>query len=77
MKKRLLLSYFLLLISYSLFAQSVGIGTTTPHSSAALEINNNSKGLLIPTMTAAQRNTIISPAKGLMVYDTTNNAHYL
>ena len=76
MKKRLLLSYFLLLISYSLFAQSVGIGTTTPHSSAALEINNNSKGLLIPTMTAAQRNTIISPAKGLMVYDTTNNAHY-
>ena len=76
MKKRLLLSYFLLLISYSLFAQSVGIGTNTPHSSAALEIRNNTKGLLMPTMTAAQRNTIISPAKGLMVYDTTNNAHY-
>lgn len=76
MKKRLLLSYFLLIISYSLFAQNVGIGTTTPHSSAALEINNNSKGVLIPTMTAAQRNLITSPAKGLMVYDTTNNAHY-
>jgi hypothetical protein len=48
----------------------VGIGTTTPNSSAMLEINSNAKGLLIPRMTEAQRSGISFPATGLLVYQT-------
>lgn len=53
----------------SLHAQ-VGINTSTPNASAALDIESTSKGILIPRMTSAQRLAISSPAPGLMVYDT-------
>jgi hypothetical protein len=58
------------------YAQNVGIGTTTPNTSAILEISSTNKGLLAPRMTTAQRNAIASPAKGLLVYDTDLNALY-
>ena len=63
---------FLFLIFSSLFSysQNVGIGTSTPHASAALEIKDSTKGILIPRMTMAQRNAIANPAEGLMVYQT-------
>ncbi|RYD94139.1 MAG: hypothetical protein EOP54_18040 [Sphingobacteriales bacterium] len=48
----------------------VGIGTTTPHSSAALEINSTNKGILVPRM--AQANRPASPATGLLIYQTDN-----
>jgi hypothetical protein len=51
----------------------VGIGTTTPHPSALLDIDastTNNKGVLIPRLTAVQRMAIPSPANGLLVYDT-------
>ena len=48
----------------------VGIGTTTPVPSAALEIKDTTRGLLIPRMTMVQRNAISTPATGLMVYQT-------
>ena len=51
---------------------SVGIGVF-PVASAALEISNTSKGLLIPRMTTIQRNAINSPANGLLMYDSTIN----
>jgi Protein of unknown function (DUF1566) len=51
-------------------AQSVGIGTTTPAASAQLEINSTTKGLLPPRMTMAQRDAIIAPVEGLMIYNT-------
>jgi hypothetical protein len=51
-------------------AQNVGIGTTTPSSSAMLDISSTDKGLLMPRMTAAQRTAIVSPAAGLQVYQT-------
>ena len=49
----------------------VGVGTTTPVASAALEVTSTSSGVLLPRMTRVQRNTIASPAEGLMVYCTT------
>jgi hypothetical protein len=49
-------------------AQNVGIGTTTPHSSAALEISSNNKGVLIPRISFASRPA--SPAAGLLIYQT-------
>jgi hypothetical protein len=39
-------------------AQNVGIGTTTPNPSAKLDIQSINSGVLVPRMTAAQRNVI-------------------
>lgn len=55
---------------------SVGIGTTSPNSSAALEIASSTKGILIPRMSSVQRNAIPTPAAGLMVYDNTTNSFW-
>ena len=46
----------------------VGIGTTAPDASAALDIVSTSKGALLPRLTAAQRLGIASPSPGLIVY---------
>ncbi len=53
--------------------QSVGIGTTTPSTSAILDINSTSGGVLIPRMTTAQRNAIPNPANGLIIFNTDNS----
>ncbi|HEY6503350.1 MAG TPA: hypothetical protein VIZ28_05190 [Chitinophagaceae bacterium] len=70
MKKMLLFQLFLFTAT-STFSQNVGIGTATPNASAAVDIQNTSKGILIPRMTTAQRNAIASPATGLLVFDNT------
>jgi hypothetical protein len=55
------------------WAQSVGIGTNSPQTSALLEIRSTNKGLLIPRTSSSSRLAIANPAKGLLVYDTTVN----
>ncbi len=60
----------------SVNAQSIGIGTTTPNTSAALDIRSTTKGLLIPTMTQAQRNAISNPARGLLVFQSDGTAGF-
>jgi hypothetical protein len=59
----------LLFLSYMASAQT-GIGTNTPNPSAKLEVAATDKGFLLPRMTAAQRAAIITPANGLLVYQT-------
>jgi hypothetical protein len=54
-------------------AQNVGIGTTSPDGSAQLDISSGGKGILIPRMTSSGIAAIPTPAKGLMVYDSTKN----
>ncbi len=49
---------------------SAGIGTTTPVASAAIEINSTTQGLLAPRMTKTQRDAIVAPASGLLIYQT-------
>lgn len=51
---------------------NVGIGTNTPHATAALEIASTNAGLLVPRMTETARIAIANPAQGLMVYQTDN-----
>lgn len=68
MRKRL--NCFLAFLAFTQLHAQVGIGTSTPNSSAQLEIASFSKGLLIPRMTATQRTAILTPATGLLVYQT-------
>ncbi|MCP9754964.1 hypothetical protein EGI26_07340 [Lacihabitans sp. CCS-44] len=75
MKKIYLLSCGLLITAIT-FGQkkspveNIGIGTTQPDNSAVLDIQSTSKGLLIPRLSVEQRNSIDSPASGLMIYQT-------
>ena len=64
-----LFALFILTMPFCVFAQ-VGIGTNSPAASAKLEVASTSQGFLPPRMTSTQRNTISSPAQGLMVYQT-------
>lgn len=74
MKKRIFIFAALLSCYFSQAQQNVGIGTTSPNSSAVLDISSKTKGLLIPRMNTQERTDIISPANGLMVYDTDTNS---
>jgi hypothetical protein len=55
---------------------NVGIGTTTPEPTAALDVEANDKGMLVPRLTTAQRTGIATPAEGLLVYDTDFECFY-
>jgi hypothetical protein len=57
------------LLTATTYAQ-VGIGTTTPDASSALDITSTTKGLLIPRMTNVQRDGISPAATGLMIFCT-------
>jgi hypothetical protein len=67
-----LLCFFSMLAAVPAFAQ-IGIGTANPAPSAALEVSStgNNKGILIPRISAAQKDAIASPAEGLLIYQTT------
>ena len=51
----------------------VGIGTTSPNASAKVEIASTTQGFLPPRLTTAERDAIVSPAVGLVIYNTTTN----
>jgi hypothetical protein len=67
--------------STKIVAATTGIGiniqtsTTniTPDASAILQADSTTQGFLPPRMTDAEKNSITSPAAGLMVFDTTAN----
>lgn len=73
MKKYLLMLTVLLMGAKEISAQSVAVSATpvTPDASAMLEVSSTSKGFLPPRMTTAQRDAIVSPATGLVIYNTT------
>ena len=68
--------FLLLGASLATHAQSVGIGTSSPAASAALEVSSTSKGLLLPRLTDAQMRAIPSPQFGLLVYNTNDYKFY-
>lgn len=77
MKKILTFIAIVLLFRSEIIAQNnIGIGTTTPHSSSALDISSTTRGMLVPRMTTLQRTAIASPATGLLVYDTDINSFW-
>ena len=49
----------------------LGIGTTGPR--AVLEVNSIDSGIVFPRLTDAQKNAIVSPIVGMVIYNTTTN----
>lgn len=65
-----------LLLSFNCYSQGAAINSNgaTADGSAMLDVSSNNSGILIPRMTKSQKNSISSPATGLMIYqidDTT------
>lgn len=52
---------------------NVGIGASSPDSTAKLQVDSTTQGFLPPRMTGTQRDAIESPASGLIIYNTTTN----
>ncbi len=69
-----ILMTFILLFNGLLISQNqnVSINTTglPADNSAILDVSATDKGLLIPRMNSGQREAIVAPATGLLVYDT-------
>lgn len=76
MQKNIIILF--LILSYSLcFSQNnVGIGTSNPDPSSILDLSSNSKGVLIPRLSTAQRLMISNPANGLLVFDVDLDCFY-
>ncbi|MBS1538530.1 MAG: hypothetical protein JST20_12370, partial [Bacteroidetes bacterium] len=54
--------------------ENVGIGTKNPDNSSVLDLSidllSSPKGFLAPRMTSLQKNSILAPATGLLIYQT-------
>jgi|GEM_PF-1113335 len=72
MKKTSTFITLFLLFNFYSQAQSLAINSdgSAADVSALLDVKSTSKGLLIPRMTLAQKNTVSLPATGLLVYQT-------
>ncbi|MFH2143459.1 MAG: hypothetical protein ABIJ97_13625 [Bacteroidota bacterium] len=81
--KRINVVFWMIILfgAYSLQGYSQNIAITdddayTANSSAMLDVKSLTKGLLIPRLTTAQRTAIVTPATGLLVFDTSINGFY-
>jgi hypothetical protein len=75
MKSTLLLISTLFLYSLAFSQVAINLDGSAPDNSAMLDVKSNSKGVLFPRMTTAQRDMIVSPAAGLIVFNTTSNSY--
>jgi hypothetical protein len=73
--KTQILIFFLAMISYIANAQSVTIDPKAANPNL-VEIKSTNNGFVIPKLNSAQRTSIISPQKGLLVFDTTTNSDW-
>ncbi|MBK6966757.1 MAG: hypothetical protein IPH20_23375 [Bacteroidales bacterium] len=72
MRNLLLLMCFT--IGLNAFSQvSINTDASAPDNSAMLDVKSTTKGALVPRMTIAQRDAIVNPAKGLLIFCTDNN----
>lgn len=67
---------FIAMVLYSVVGMAqdgVSISTVneTPDPSAILDVKSTNKGVLVPRMTTAERDAIVTPAPGLLIYNTT------
>ncbi|MEM6317292.1 MAG: tail fiber domain-containing protein [Bacteroidota bacterium] len=67
---------FFLPLSVSFAQVGINPDNSSPEASAMLDVSSTDKGLLIPRMDSAARESIASPANGLMVFDNTTNSFW-
>lgn len=53
----------------------VAIGNAEIHESSIFQVNANNKGVLIPRLTTAERESISSPADGLLIYNKSTGCY--
>jgi hypothetical protein len=76
MKKLLFLSivFIGLFIGPNSFVHAQGVGINPagnpPNSTAGLDVDFSDKGMLVPRMTTSQRDAIVNPALGLLIFNT-------
>ena len=72
-----LMAICLTLIATMNYAQiAINNDNSNPDASSILDIKSSDKGMLIPRMSAIQRDNITTPATGLMVYVNDDNSFY-
>jgi len=67
---------FYMLTGFAFAQDNMGIGTLSPDPSAIFDVSSTSKGVLLPRLTSAQRNAVITPAQGLFVFDITTESFW-
>ena len=72
---RIITTITLMLFTALSYAQ-VGINTNTPDTSSALDIESTTGGILIPRLTEIQRDAVLGPATGLMIYQTDEDSGF-
>jgi hypothetical protein len=72
MRKLILVCCLTAIGQTNLFAQAFSINTdgSTANPSAMLDVKSTSKGVLIPRMTRTERNALVSPATGLLIFQS-------
>lgn len=77
-RQTIVLAIALGVITTTAKAQSVAINGTgaNPDASSILDLSSTSKGMLVPRLTLIQRNGILNPATGLLIYQTDNAAGF-
>ncbi|MES2795982.1 MAG: hypothetical protein V4683_08455 [Bacteroidota bacterium] len=71
----LLTSFIIVTIIHIKISAQVGINANNalPNNTAMLDVSSGNKGFLMPRMDFAARNGIITPATGLMLFNTSTN----
>jgi hypothetical protein len=75
MKKTTILTATVLVLFCKTLMAQIGIGTSNPDPSAILHVESNNKGVLLPKVslqTFTDNTTIINPANGLTVFNTSS-----
>ena len=73
MRSYFIISICLSVLCYSLNYGQVSIGTSIINPSAIFELSTTDQGILLPRLSSTQRNAILNPSRGLLIYNTTLN----